>query len=510
VATLAAAALLVPTGAAGTTGTTGTPPAPPSDAPLDLSSLPVDVVDVTATDASLRTTAAEVTVLVETAGGPPTVAKLRAESPTEANELVEHLDARPGVVAAATTVVRAYGVVPEPLAADQWNLAMVQAPAAWRVTQGSGVTVAVIDSGVDATHPDLAGRVRPEIDLLPKVTPRPEQTAHGTAVASLIVAAVNNAGMAGVAPKARILPVAALDPSGVGDSSTVARGIIAAVDAGARVINLSLGGPGRDPVLDRACAYATSRGAVVVAAAGNSYALGNRVQYPAGSPGVVAVGSVAATASRSPFSNTGPHLDVAAPGQDVLVALPGGLYGRSNGTSFATPHVSAAAALVIAASPRLSAPSIAALVTLTAQDDPSGDGRDDRLGYGVVRADRAVAAARAMRAAGLPSEPVLRLRGLDADPEPLRRGQVMTVRVVVQAKHPHGYWRADPAPARVWLDFLPAGGASFQTRAVVASGPGGVAVLRTVATRSGSWRARVLQPNGTWTVSGVDWVKVRP
>ena len=105
--------------------------------------------------------------------------------------------------------------------------------------------------------------------------------------------------MAGVAPQATILPISALDPAGYGDSSTVARGIIAAADAGARVINLSLGGPDRDPVLDEACAYAFAKGAVVVAAGGNSYLTGNQVQYPAASPNVLAVASVDRTGNPS-------------------------------------------------------------------------------------------------------------------------------------------------------------------------------------------------------------------
>ena len=233
-----------------------------------LGDLPVDAVDVTETDTSLRSTATEVTVLVEDGTGSPEVSKLRADSPAEAAELAAHLDAQPGVVAARTSRMRAFGAVnPEPMGPQQWNVAMVAAPDAWSVTRGAGVIVAVIDTGVDATHPDLVGRVLPEIDLLPEVTPDAIDNDHGTRVASLVAASLNAAGMAGVAPEAQILPVAALDPSGVGDSSTVARAIIAAADAGARVINLSLGGPDPDPVLDEACVYAYTKGAVLVAAA---------------------------------------------------------------------------------------------------------------------------------------------------------------------------------------------------------------------------------------------------
>jgi subtilisin family serine protease len=488
----------------------GDDPAPaPAQPSIDLGPLPVEAIDVTRSDTSLRSTVAEVTVLVQDGDDPPTVSKLRADSPAEAVELAEHLDDQPGVVAARTTRLRALGVNGEPMAPDQWNLQLVGAPDAWDVTQGAGVTVAVVDTGLDVSHPDLDGRVLPEIDLLPDVTPLPEQNAHGTRVASLIAGALNGVGMAGVAPQASILPVAALDPSGVGDSSTVAAAIIAAADAGARVINLSLGGPDRDPVLDQACAYAYSKGAVLVAAAGNSFQFGNEVQYPAASPDVVAVASVDATGTPSAFSNTGPHIDIAAPGQDVLAAVPFASYDRENGTSFATPHVAAAAALVAAANPALSAAQIISAVTLTAQDDVSGNGRDDQLGYGIVRADRAVAAALSMQASDLPAGARLRLRGLDALPEPGHRGQVTTVRVVVQARYPDRSWRPDPLPALVRFEFKPTGSRKFRQQGVVASGPDGVAVLQVPSTRSGIWRAKVRQPTGKWSASNIDRLRVR-
>lgn len=477
---------------------------------IEIPALPVDAVDVTETDRNLRSTATEVTVLAQSDGASPTVAKLRADTPAEAAELARHLDAQPGVVAARTARVRAMEAAnPEPLARAQWNLPMTGAPQAWTVTQGEGVTVAVVDTGVDATHPDLVDRVLPEVDLLPGVTPLPELNAHGTRVASLVAGALNGIGMAGLAPQAKILPVAALDPGGFGDTSTVARAIIAAADAGARVINLSLGGPDRDPVLEKACAYAHSRGAVLVAAAGNSFQFGNEIQYPAASPNVIAVASVDRTGTPSGFSNTGSYIDVAAPGQDVLAAVPGGTYDRQSGTSFATPHVSAVAALVAAANPRLSASQIASAVMLTAQDDVSGNGRDEQLGYGVVRADRAVAAARAMQASSLPTHTRLRARGFDASPEPVRRGRVATFRVVVQAKYPDKVWRRTPVPALVRFEFRPAGSHKYRVQATVATGADGVAVMQAIPNRTGTWRAKVKQANGKWTASNADRLKVR-
>ncbi len=415
--------------------------------------LPVEAVDVTQTDESLRSTRNEVSVITDDGSGTPTVTKLRADNAADAAELAAELNAEPGLVAAPTTRLRAFGAVnPEPLAAQQWNLAMVAAPDAWTRSKGAGVVVAVVDTGVDATHPDLAGRVLREIDLLPGVTPLPEQNGHGTRVASLIAGALNGVGMAGVAPQAGILPVSALDPAGYGDSSTVAKGIIAATNAGARVINLSLGGPDRDPVLDKACAYAFSKGAVVVAAAGNSFQWGNEVQYPAASPNVLAVASVDRTGNPSAFSNTGRHIDLAAPGEAVLAAIPvvapsNAMYDVESGTSFAAPHVSGALALVLSVNPKLTAAQAAAAVTRTAADDISGNGRDDQLGQGVVRADRAVALARAL--AVTPAPPAnanLRLRKFNARPEPAKRGRTSEFVVQVQAKYPDRSWRVKPLP----------------------------------------------------------------
>jgi subtilisin family serine protease len=495
--------------AADAAGASGAAVAAVVDLPLE--DLPVDAVDVTASDRSLANTRNEVTVLVTTDEGPE-VRKLRTDSPADQQELVEHLDAQRGVVAAPTVPLRRLELplpAPEPFMASQWNLAMVGLPEAWRTTQGLGVTVAVVDSGVDGSHPDLVGRVMPTVDLTPGPAVPSSAMVHGTRVASLVAGNLNGIGMAGVAPQANILPVEALDVSGVGDSATVARAIIAAADRGARVINLSLGGPDRDPVLDSACAYAFARGAVLVAAGGNSYQDGNAVQYPAASPNVVAVASVNASGAPSVFSNTGRHIALAAPGERVLAAYPGGGYNRESGTSFAAPHVSGAMALVAAANPSLSAPQIVSVTQLTAQDDVSGNGRDQQYGHGIVRADRAVAAALSLQGSGLAPNARLRLRTFDASPEPVRRRAVLTLRATVQARAQGGSWRADPRPALVRFEFRPNGSSRYRTVGDAASGPKGVAVLYVAASGSGYWRAKVRQANGSWTTSRVDHVRVR-
>ena len=491
------------------------------------------VEDVTDTDESLRATSNEVSVLVDNGTDAPTVTKLRTETASQAEELTEALDAQPGVVAAETTRLRAFDttnptpitpapadpgpvaaapIVADPMFPSQWNMPAVGVPDAWSTSLGAGVVVAVIDTGVDATHPDLAGRVLPEIDLLPEVTPAPEQNAHGTRVASLIAGGLDGVGMTGVAPQSGILPVSALDPTGFGDSSTVARAIIAAADAGARVINLSLGGPDPDPVLDEACAYAFAKGAVVVAAGGNSYASGNRAQYPAASPHVLGVASTDGAGNPSAFSNTGPHIDLAAPGEDILAAIPGGGYSTESGTSFSAPHVSGAAALVLSANPTLSAAEAASVIQSTALDDLSGNGRDDQLGNGIVRADLAVAAAVTMTASGIPSDAKLRLRRFNARGEPARRGELTTFTAILQAKHPDTGWERAPVPTSIKIQFRRGGKKArkkYRTRAIVTSDGNGHVELRAVPKRNGRWRARVQQSNGRWTNSRSDYLRVR-
>lgn len=269
---------------------------------------------------------------------------------------------------------------------EQWQLRELDAEDAWQVSRGRGVTVAVIDSGVDASHPDLAGQVLAGIDLVHRPGDgRTDPVGHGTTVASLIAGRDDEQGVAGLAPRARILPVRVLDEANrYDDALVVANGVRWAVDHGAGVINLSLGGAGDSPALAAALDYAFVNDVVVVACTGNlSESAPADVWYPAREPGVLAVaglqreGEVLWTGSI-----TGGQTVMAAPATELIGARPGG-YWRVQGTSFAAPLVTATAALVRARWPAMSAGDVVNRIISTAHDlGPSG--RDDRFGFGRI------------------------------------------------------------------------------------------------------------------------------
>jgi serine protease len=283
---------------------------------------------------------------------------------------------------------------PDPGRASQWGLDAVGAPLAWSVTRGAGITVAVVDTGI-AAAPDLDGRILPGWNVVAQTTDATDDNGHGTHVSGTIAEnAGNGLAEAGLAPEVSLLPVKVLDASGSGSDSDVAAGMVWAVDHGARVINMSLGGASSSHVLSDAVAYATAHGVLVVAAAGNE---DGPVGYPARITGVLGVGAVDSTLARASFSNTGTGLDIVAPGVDIVQQTLGSAPGTFadatlSGTSMATPFVTASAALVFAAVPSSTPASVTRTLERTAQDLGVA-GRDGDTGYGLVRADRAVGTA---------------------------------------------------------------------------------------------------------------------
>lgn len=273
----------------------------------------------------------------------------------------------------------------------QWSLAKIEAPAAWDTTVGaSSVIVAVIDSGVSASHPDLSGKVLPGYDFFNGDADATDDNGHGTAVAGITAAATNNAiGMAGVSWNSMILPVKALGADGSGSYSAMANGITWATDKGARIINLSLGGTSSSRALQDAVNYAWRRNVILVAAAGNN---GNSTLfYPAACNNVVAVSATDSADMRPTWSNFGSYVDVSAPGVGILTLSGASSYANWNGTSFSSPVASGVVALMTAANPSLSNVGVVDAL-LKNSDDIGSAGYDVYYGNGRVNARRAVAA----------------------------------------------------------------------------------------------------------------------
>lgn len=293
----------------------------------------------------------------------------------------EHRPVRPA--ARPMVEARAQQALPRP----HEQLVPLGAEEAWRYSTGAGVTVAVLDSGVDADHPDLAGRVLPGKDYVDGSTDgRVDVVGHGTTVASLIAGRGEETAV-GLAPDATILPIRVLDDRNRYQSATtVAEGVVWAVRQGAQVINLSLGGEHHSAALREAVEIAMANDVVVVACTGNiNDENDTQVWYPAREPGVVAVAGVV-WSERDPIgwpaSLTGPETVLAAPSV-VTGAQAGGGHRAVQGTSFSSALVAATAALIRARWPEMSAANVVNRLVVTAEDyGPAG--RDPVFGFGVV------------------------------------------------------------------------------------------------------------------------------
>lgn len=301
----------------------------------------------------------------------------------------------------------------------QWNLPVIQAPTAWDITTGTGVVVAVLDTGVDRSLSDLQGtRFTGGFDFIDNDADPHDDHGHGTHVAGTIAQTTNNGiGVAGVAHGATVMPVRVLDTRGAGNDYVLAQGIHFAAVNGADVINLSLGGAGSTATLYEAIQYAASAGVTIVAAVGNDGA--DTINYPAAYGEVLAVGAVDQALARAPYSNRGDALDLVAPGGDTSADLDGDGYGDGilqqtftadgtacfcfyEGTSMAAPHVAGAAALIVAEHGPDAATVREALVRSARDLGPAG--HDPSFGAGLVQAAAALQAAADITAPA-PDEP---------------------------------------------------------------------------------------------------------
>ncbi|MBM4435412.1 MAG: hypothetical protein FJ028_10030, partial [Chloroflexi bacterium] len=298
----------------------------------------------------------------------------------------------------------------------QWGIRKALVDRAWDVVRGSSaVTVAILDTGIDGDHPDLAGATVPGASFVtqpssgcdPGAT-RDDNT-HGTHMAGIVAANGNNSiGIAGVAFGSKVMGVKILDCTGVGSFSDVANGLVWAVDRGAKVVNLSLGSPFDSSTLRSAVSYATLRNVLVVSAAGNCGSTGDRctslhqTEYPAAYPDVISVGATDTDDSVALFSSRNATVAVSAPGRSIVSTTPTYptyqsrrstnpttlTYGTLSGTSQAAPFVAGLAALILSQEPSLAPAAVLERLRATA-DDLGAAGRDDGYGWGRVNAQRA-------------------------------------------------------------------------------------------------------------------------
>jgi subtilisin family serine protease len=283
--------------------------------------------------------------------------------------------------------------VNDPYSGSEWHLTQIGAPTAWNTTQGSGVTIAILDSGVDATHPDLQPNLVAGYNTYDGNTDTSDVCGHGTAVAGTAAARSDNGqGVAGVAGQAKIMPVriAYNDASNgcYAYYSTIASGLTWAADHGARIANISYSGVAGSAAIQSAASYMKSKGGLVFVAAGNA-GINENI---APTTSMIAVSATDSTDTKTSWSSYGSYVALAAPGAGIWTTSKGGIYQAWNGTSFASPVAAGVAALVMAARPDLTAVQVETLLESTARD-LGGAGRDTLYGYGRVNAAAAVQAA---------------------------------------------------------------------------------------------------------------------
>ncbi len=321
-------------------------------------------------------------------------AVLQVEPGTDITKAIQSLNNNPSVDFAEPHYKYSFSyTVSDPRSREQNGLAIANVHKAWDITFGDPkVIIAVIDSGADLNHPDLKNKLVPGYNVLTEgQTPPMDDNGHGTHVSGIAAASTNNKiGIAGTAPNCRIMPVKVINGQGKGEgkengSFNVALGVLWAVDHGAKVINMSLGGPD-GKTLNRAVDYALKKNVVVVAAMGNDGLdkgrnFGYFKSYPAALPGVISVGSIDFDRKRSEFSNWGDWISVVAPGNEILSTLPDNNYDYESGTSMSSPMVAGLAALILSRNPDYTPAEVKERIESTATDLGEA-GFDQKYGHG--------------------------------------------------------------------------------------------------------------------------------
>lgn len=311
------------------------------------------------------------------------IKKIKAKTKEELDSLLKELKEDPNVEYIERNIVYSKTQIPnDTYYYDDWAINYIKAEKAWDITTGSnGIIVAVIDTGVDLDHPDLRnqlilGKDFVDNDMIPE-----DEDGHGTLVAQIIGAEANNGfGKAGVVWNCKILPLRVLDANGDGYVEDIANAIIYAADNGARVINLSLGGPEPSRTIKDAIDYAYNKGVLIVGSSGNS---GENILYPAAYSEVIAVGAIDESENRANFSGHGQGLSLVAPGVNIIGFENDEQPILGDGTSFATPYVSGGAALLLSLNPYLTNSEVKEMLETSAKDlGPVG--WDEDYGYGAL------------------------------------------------------------------------------------------------------------------------------
>jgi len=269
----------------------------------------------------------------------------------------------------------------DPYYPNQWHLPAINAPAAWDITKGSSIPIAILDTGVDPNHPDLQNKLTMGYNFYNNNNDWTDVCGHGTKVAGSAAAISNNGlGVSGVAWNNPIIPIKITDSSCYGYYSSMINGIVYAADKGARVANISFQ-IFNGASLSDAGKYMNEHGGWVVAAAGNTGILENYSENPY----IISVGSISSNGLVSSFSSYGPFVDFAAPGSSIYTTTTGGAYGYTSGTSFSSPIVSGVVALILSNNPSMNSQQVYDALKNSAVDKGTA-GRDNYYGWGVVDA----------------------------------------------------------------------------------------------------------------------------
>jgi subtilisin family serine protease len=277
---------------------------------------------------------------------------------------------------------------PEPPAAQviPWGISTVNAPAAWGISKGTGVKVAIMDTGISLTHPDLQANIKGGVNTIKSFKTANDDNGHGSHCAGIVGAINNTIGVVGVAPEVNLYAVKVLNAAGSGWLSDIIEGFQWCIDNQIQVISMSFGSYDSNTSEQDAVIKTYNAGITLVAAAGNDGAA-NTVNYPGAYPEVIAVSAIDSDLKLASYSSYGPEVDIAAPGTQVYSTYKGSGYATMSGTSMATPHVTGVAALRIAQNPSQSPAEVKTAIQSTATNLGL---TSDKQGAGLVNADAVV------------------------------------------------------------------------------------------------------------------------